>query len=180
MMSAVLEEAGRLGLGSAGAAASSAAASGMAARVRDWAATLAADIESVRTELQAIDAVTTTFENIYWVSQAREAFFSALALERASNQEACSSAEFSAQSTLLAGEAVAQQLEGLAAALGASGAAVDSLLGALGSIDIEDIAKDLPRHASELGIFGAQGELDALMQSPLLPQVGSALASVGR
>lgn len=174
----ILAAAGRAGLGSEGAAAASTSASGMAQRVREWAQAIAAQVEAECQELVEIAGASVRCTEMTWESVSGDAFREKVHDDVVENVAVREYLGDSAVQVRASGEAVAGALDALAVLIGGAGAALDTALMSLGSI--EDVLDDVVVHAERVGAFALKSALTAHMSDPLLAQAGGALASFGR
>lgn len=174
----IMAAVGRSGLSSDAAASASASASGLAARVREWARALGAHIDAEVQELESIAAESRAYSLESWRSQAAVAFREALVQEQVANATFQGELETAATSTRHAGESIGASLDALAATLGGVGALIDNAL--LGMSQVEGVLDDAIAHADRSGLTLLQNELQSHLTDPLLNQVAGALSQVGR
>ncbi|ORC24986.1 hypothetical protein A7979_09135 [Rothia nasimurium] len=170
--------AGRAGWGSEGAAAASAEAMALAARIREWSDAVASQVRVQAEQVVSASRDAWVAGQVDWLSQAGQAFGRALSVEREAGALLGRELEDAAGQVRVAGEVVAAQVEVLAAAIGAAGAAVDAVLVGMGSLDVE--LDDFVVYAERAGLPQAHAQLTAVMSDPLMGRVAAALAEVGR
>lgn len=170
--------AGRVGLGSQGAASASAGALGLAQRVREWSAALAQQVMGQADAVGQAAGQAVVAGQVQWESVAGRAFRSALEAEGASARALQGELEANAQEVRVAGEVVAAELEAVAAAIGAAGAAVDAALAGMAVLDDIDL-DDFMVYAERAHLPALQGALTSAMGNPLLARVSTALAGAG-
>lgn len=169
--------AGRAGVGSAGVSAAVAGASAAALRVRQWSAALAAQVVEQGEEVQRISAQAWAAGQVPWESQAGQAFGRLLESEKDAGARLSAELGQAAVQVKLAGEMVAAELEVLASAMGAAGAAFDAVLAGMSGLDFE--MDDFVLYAEKAGLFEAGARLSAALDEPLVTRVSAALAEVG-
>ncbi|WP_421083693.1 hypothetical protein [Rothia nasimurium] len=174
----IASAAGRAGLGSEAAAGASSGAWGLAARVRQWSAQLAGEVEHEAHSVQDAAAEATRVGQVHWESHAGRAFSVALEAEHYAGQHLGQELTEAAAQVRVAGEMLAAELEIAAAAIGAAGAALDAALAGLGAV--EGVMDDFLGHAEQAGLPALRGALDSAVSNPLLARVSDALVSLGR
>ncbi|WP_237235978.1 hypothetical protein [Rothia nasimurium] len=170
--------AGRVGLGSQGAASASAGALGLAQRVREWSAALAQQVLGQADAVGQASGQALAAGQVQWDSVAGRAFQGALEAEGGAARALQGELEAGAQEVRLAGEAVAAELELVASAIGAAGAAFDAALAGMAVLDDIDF-DDFIVHAERANLPALHGALTSAMGNPLLARVSATLAGEG-
>lgn len=167
--------AGRVGLGSQGAASASAGALGLAQRVREWSAALAQQVLGQADAIGQASGQALAAGQVQWDSVAGRAFQGALEAEGGAARALQGELEAGAQEVRLAGEAVAAELELVASAIGAAFDAALAGMAVLDNIDFDDFIV----HAERANLPALQGALTSAMGNPLLARVSATLAGEG-
>lgn len=174
----IAEVAGRAGWASSGAAEVSAGALDMAQRVRNWSAALAEQVSGEAAHVHIATGRAWDAGQVQWASAAGRAFQRGLEVECLAGERLRGELDETAHRIRISGQMVALELESVAAAVSAAGAALDVALSGLGVV--EDLLDDFVIYAQKAGVPGLHGELVQAMNNPLLSQVSAALAAVGR
>lgn len=174
----IAQAAGRSGWASSGAAQASAGALDMAQRVRNWAASLAEQVSREAVHVHTATGTARVAGQVQWTSAAGRAFQKGLEVECLAGQRLWGELDQTAHHIRISGEMVALELEAAATAVKAAGAALDLALSGMGVI--EDVLDDFVVYAQKAGVPGLHAELVQAMNNPLLAQVSTALAGVGR
>ena len=155
-----------------------AGALGLAQRVREWSAALAQQVLGQADAVGQASGQALAAGQVQWNSVAGRAFQGALEAEGGAARALRGELEAGAQEVRLAGEAVAAELELVASAIGAAGAAFDAALAGMAVLEDIDF-DDFIVHAERANLPALHGALTSAMGNPLLARVSATLAGEG-
>lgn len=171
----VMSAAWSAGIGSGVSGPASAGVWTLAQEVRIYSQTLAQNIEAFQAESEQVSAQLEGMYAVKWVSDAAAQFRDSLDTSNEEQHDTQRSLADAAAKTRIGGEALAQELETLAANIASAGAAVDQ-----GLRSLEGATDHLSDILTNPLVSSAQAHLESLIHSPLISSVQNTLTAGAR